>query len=95
MNCFVSGSSTVTGARHDQGAFKVPHLRELGRTAPYFHNGVFATLEAVIDFYDRGGGAGLGLDVPNQDPDVRPLRLSPADRRDLLVFLREALRDAP
>ena len=72
----------------------MPGLRNVGRTAPYFHNGRYATLEQVIDFYDRGGGLGLGLDVPNQDPEVRPLHLSPAEKRVLLLFLRQALDDA-
>jgi len=47
----------------------------------------------VVDFYDRGGGRGLGLEVPNQDPEIRPLHLSSEDKRVLLVFLREALDD--
>jgi cytochrome c peroxidase len=77
------------------GAFKVPTVRNAGRTAPYFHNGRYATLEAVVDFYDRGGGRGLGLDVPNQDPEIRPLHLSADEKRVLLVFMRDALDDPP
>jgi cytochrome c peroxidase len=75
------------------GDFRVPTVRNAGRTAPYFHHGRYATLEQVVDFYDRGGGKGLGLDVPNQDPEIRPLRLTAEDRRVLLVFLRDALTD--
>ncbi len=77
------------------GDFRVPTVRNASRTAPYFHHGRYATLEQVVDFYDRGGGKGLGLDVPNQDPEVRPLHLSTEDKRVLLVFLREALTDPP
>ena len=87
------GSHAVDADRGRQGAFKVPIVRNVARTAPYFHHGRYATLEQVVDFYDRGGGAGLGLDVPNQDPEVRPLHLSAEERRVLLVFMREALRD--
>jgi cytochrome c peroxidase len=76
------------------GDFRVPTVRNAGRTAPYFHHGRYATLEQVVDFYDKGGGKGVGLDVPNQDPEVRPLRLSAEDKRVLLVFLRDALSDA-
>jgi cytochrome c peroxidase len=76
-------------------AFKTPTLRNAKLTAPYFHNGAFRTLEETIDFYDQGGGRGLGLEVPNQDPDVRPLLLSPEEKRVLAVFLREALLDPP
>jgi cytochrome c peroxidase len=35
------------------GAFKVPTLRNVARTAPYFHNGAFATLREAVDFYAR------------------------------------------
>jgi cytochrome c peroxidase len=75
------------------GAFRTPTVRNVSRTAPYFHHGRYASLEQVIDFYDRGGGRGLGLTVPNEDPEIRPLHLSAEDRRVLLVFLREALSD--
>ncbi len=47
-----------------------------------------------MSFYNKGGGRGLGLDVPNQDPDVRPLKLTPEEERLLLRFLRESLLDA-
>jgi cytochrome c peroxidase len=89
------GRFDVTRAAADRRAFKTPTLRDVGETAPYFHHGRFRTLEQVVDLYDRGGGRGLGLDVPNQDPDVRPLHLDAAERRALLAFLREGLRDAP
>jgi cytochrome c peroxidase len=84
---------TVDADRGQGGAFKVPTLRNVGRTAPYFHHGRYATLEQVVDFYDRGGGRGLGLDIPGQDPEVRPLHLSAEEKRVLLVFMREALSD--
>ncbi|HTB72132.1 MAG TPA: cytochrome c peroxidase [Polyangiaceae bacterium] len=76
------------------GDFRVPTVRNIGQTAPYFHNGRYATLDRVVDFYDKGGGRGLGLDVPNQDPEIRPLHLTSEEKRVLLVFLREALTDA-
>jgi cytochrome c peroxidase len=75
------------------GAFRTPTVRNIDRTAPYFHNGRYATLDQVVDFYDRGGGRGLGLSVPNEDPEIRPLTLSPEDKRVLLVFMRDALTD--
>ena len=87
------GRSAVSMRPLDQGAFKTPTVRDVAKTAPYFHNGTFPTLESVVDFYDGGGGRGLGLDVPNQDPDVRPLKLTPAEKRALLRFLRVALTD--
>lgn len=87
------GRGGVTGRDADRGAFKTPTLRNLALTGPYFHNGTFPTIEAVLTFYDRGGGKGLGLDVPNQDPDIAPLRLTADERRLLAGFLRTALRD--
>ena len=87
------GRAVVTGRAQDEGAFKVPTVRDTGKTAPYFHHGRYATLEQVVDFYDQGGGRGLGMTVDNQDPEVRPLHLSAEEKRVLLVFLREALDD--
>lgn len=87
------GRGKLTGRARDERAFKTPTLRAVAATAPYFHNGAFSTLEQVVDFYDRGGGAGLGLAVPNQDPDVVPLRLTADERRVLLAFLRRALTE--
>jgi cytochrome c peroxidase len=87
------GRLGVTHDAADQGAFLVPTLRNVDRTAPYFHNGAFATLESVVDLFDKGGGRGLGLEVPNQHPDIRRLDLPASDRKALLRFLRVALAD--
>lgn len=88
------GRGAVTHRDADAHAFKTPTVRNIVRTAPYFHHGAYRTLEQVIEFYDRGGGVGLGLSVPNQDPDVRKLNLSPEEKSVLLEFLRVALNDA-
>jgi cytochrome c peroxidase len=89
------GVRVLDADRGRDGAFKVPTVRNVARTAPYFHHGRYATLEQVVDFYDQGGGTGLGLDVPAQDPEIRPLHLTSEERRVLLVFMREALTDPP
>lgn len=68
-------------------AFKTPTLRNIALTAPYMHNGVFATLEEVIDFYDKGGGQGLGLSIPNQTLPLAKLGLTPAEKKQLKAFL--------
>jgi cytochrome c peroxidase len=68
-------------------AFKVPTLRNVVHTAPYMHNGVFATLDQVVDFYEHGGGSGIGARVPGQTLAARPLHLSPRERKDLVAFL--------
>ena len=76
-------------------AFKTPTVREAARTAPYMHNGVYRTLEEVIEFYDRGGGAGIGIDLPHQTLPPEPLRLTRAEKRELLAFLRALRSDRP
>jgi cytochrome c peroxidase len=73
-------------------AFKTPGLRNVAVTAPYMHNGVFRTLDEVIDFYDRGGGNGLGMRLPNQTLLAEPLRLTDGEKQDLVAFL-DALTD--
>lgn len=52
------------------GAFKTPGLRALLDTAPYMHDGSEATLEAVVEFYDRGGNANEFLDTNMRDSDA-------------------------
>jgi len=69
-------------------AFKTPTLRNIALTAPYMHNGVYATLEEVVDFYDAGGGHGLGIALPHQTLPVDSLRLTRDERRDVIAFLR-------
>jgi cytochrome c peroxidase len=76
------GRAAVTGAAEDRGAFKTPTLREIERTAPYMHAGSLATLDDVIDFYDRGGGPSPGL-----DSRMRPLGLTAVEKRELRAFL--------
>jgi len=68
-------------------AFKTPTLRNIALTAPYMHNGVYKTLEEVIDFYNRGGGRGLGLPVPNQTLAAEKLQLTPKEKWQLKAFL--------
>ena len=66
-----------------QGNFKTPTLREIVRTAPYMHDGSLATLEDVIEYYDRGGNRNNSL-----DPEIRPLHLSIEEKRALISLLR-------
>jgi parallel beta-helix repeat protein len=67
------------------GAFRVPSLRNVALTAPYMHNGAFATLEEVVEFYAKGGGRHYG----NNDIDffVQGFDLSAQERDDLVAFL--------
>jgi len=76
----------------DLGAFKTPTLRNVTRTAPYMHNGVYATLWDVLQHYRFGGATGRF--VGTKDVSVVPLPLSDHDLEDLLAFLG-ALEDGP
>jgi cytochrome c peroxidase len=77
-----AGRGDITNDPRDVGAFKTPTLREVARTAPYMHDGSFATLDAVIDFYDRGARANANLDYR-----LKPLQLSREEKADLKAFL--------
>ena len=52
------------------------------------HNGVFNSLEQVIDFYDAGGGAGKGLKVENQTLSSDSLYLTKDEKKQLVAFIR-------
>ncbi|MGB3852098.1 MAG: cytochrome c peroxidase [Tunicatimonas sp.] len=73
-------------------SFKTTTVRNAALTAPYMHNGVYETLEEVVDFYNRGGGAGMGTDVPYQTLSPDPLHLSEQEQSDLVAFM-ESLTD--
>lgn len=67
------------------GGFKVPGLRNVELTAPYFHNGGQLTLRQVVDFYNRGGDFNQ---LPDLDPDIQPLGLTEDEKEALVVFLK-------
>ena len=76
------GRYMVTKNPEDIGAFKTPTLREIGRSAPYTHDGRFKTLEEVVNFYNQGG-----VKNPHQDPLIIPLELTEDEKHDLVQFL--------
>ena len=88
------GRMEVTRLESDRGKFKIPTLRNSSLSAPYMHDGRFATLEAVVDHYDHGVRRSSQLD-PNlaKHPDSG-LGLTPAEKQALVAFLR-TLTDAP
>jgi len=69
-------------------SFKTPTVRNVELTAPYFHNGEFATLQNVMDFYNHGGGAGVGLEVKNQTLAPDSLGLSQHEMEDIIAFMK-------
>jgi cytochrome c peroxidase len=79
------GRQLVTKLPEDGGKFRTMSLRNVAQTAPYMHNGAFAGLEQVIDFYDAGGGS-----HPNKTASLHPLGLTVEEKADLKSFL-EAL----
>lgn len=79
------GRMEVTGTPSDEGKMRTPSLRNLELRAPYMHNGRFATLSEVIDFYDQGGHFPGG--------ELVPLGLTAQQKADLLAFLTRPLTD--
>ena len=76
------GRFEVTGEPRDRWKYKTPSLRDVALTAPYMHDGSLRTLEAVVEFYNRGG-----IPNPGLDPLLRPLGLSNGEKSDLVAFL--------
>lgn len=75
-----------------QKAFKTPTVRNVSATAPYMHNGAYKSLEKVVEFYNKGGGKGIGLEVNNQTLSSAPLNLTGKEISDIVSFMR-ALED--
>jgi cytochrome c peroxidase len=77
------GRFAVTKDQRDWGVFKTPTLREIEHTAPYMHDGSLKTLDDVVEFYNKGG-------IPNRnlDANIKPLKLSEQEKKDLVSFLK-------
>lgn len=85
------GRYAVTEQEEDRGAFKTPTLRNVAETAPYMHDGSVATLEEVIEFYERGGEPNPWL-----DSKMRPIsNLTDQEKQDLLAFLQALTGEVP
>jgi cytochrome c peroxidase len=77
------GRYLITKDRKDWRAFKTPTLRDIAKTGPYMHNGIFETLDEVINFFDSGGGP--------DNTALKPLSLDSTEKENLKNFLVEAL----
>jgi cytochrome c peroxidase len=80
------GRMKLTGKQRDWGRFRVPALRDVANTGPFFHDGSAATLAGAVDLMAAGG-----KDNPNLSAQLRAVReskLSPQDRQDLVEFLK-------
>ena len=81
-----AGRLIVSGKIEDTAAFKTPTLRDIKLSAPYMHDGSFATLEEVVEHYNKGGNP-----HPQRDVDMVPLNLTAEEQVDLIAFLKEGL----
>ena len=68
-------------------SFKTPTIRNIEKTAPYMHNGVYDKLEEVIKFYELGGGNGIGMNLTYQTLPFDNLQLTPKEKNDLISFM--------
>lgn len=68
-------------------SFKTVTVRNVELTAPYFHNGAFSSLEEVLDFYNHGGGNGIGLEIRNQTLAADSLKLNSQEKEALIHFM--------
>ena len=73
------GEFLITKAPLKKHAFKTPTVRNSAITFPYMHNGVYQTLEEVLDFYNRGGGSGIGITTENQTLPTDKLNLTKSE----------------
>ena len=80
------GREAISKLGGDRGSFKTPSLREIARTGPYMHDGSLATLEDVVEYYNKGA-------TPNEflDEGIFPLKLSDEKKAALVAFLKEGL----
>ncbi len=90
-----NGRYTINPATETLNAFRTGTVRNAAYTKPYMHNGVFTTLEQVIDFYDAGGGAGRGLMVSNQTLSSDSLHLTVDEKKYLLAFIQSLNEPIP
>lgn len=81
------GRHVINSVDEMMNAFRTGTVRNAASTKPYMHNGVFQTLEQVIDLYDAGGGAGKKLKVDNQTLSTDSLHLTKEEKSNLVAFI--------
>lgn len=84
------GRFVVTKDEKDKGAFKTPTVRNVALNAPYMHDGSVATLEEVVEWYDKGGHPN-----PHLSDKIRPLKLTEQERADLVEFMKACTGPTP
>jgi len=78
------GRARLTGLVEDRYLYKVPSLRNVAVTAPYFHDGSYPTIRSVLDHYNSGGSE---FSLDDDDHRIKPLGLSEQEINDLEAFL--------
>jgi len=84
------GRFAVTKDERDRGAFKTPTVRNAALSAPYMHDGSVATLEEVVEWYDKGGHPN-----PHLSDKIRPLNLTAQEKADLVAFMKACTGPTP
>lgn len=84
------GRFVVTKDEKDKGAFKTPTIRNVALSAPYMHDGSIATLEEVVEWYDKGGHP-----HPQLSEKIRPLKLTSQEKADLVAFMQACTGPTP
>ncbi len=82
------GRYNVFGTDQRKHFFKTPTVRNINVTGPYMHNGVYTTLEEVVDFYNRGGGKGIGIHEAFQTLPFDALNLTKFEQESLVAFMK-------
>ena len=82
------GYFTITGDSLDYGKFKSPTLRNIAYTAPYMHDGRYATLEEVVEFYSTGLERSPTVDPLMKNLSQGGVQLNPEEKAALVAFLK-------
>jgi cytochrome c peroxidase len=69
-------------------SFKTPTIRNIEKTAPYMHNGIYSNLEDVLKFYELGGGNGIGMQLEFQTLPFDNLKLTEKEKKDIILFMK-------
>ena len=85
-----AGRFAVTKDKNDTGAFKTPTIRNVGKTAPYMHDGSQKTLEEVVEWYAKGGHPNAQL-----SDKIKKLDLTDQDKKDLVEFMHSVTGALP
>jgi len=89
------GRHNIFAKKETKNAFRTPTLRNVMKTAPYMHNGVFGNIDEVIDFYNKGGGIQHNYEVNNQTLSRDSLQLNTSEIQQLKAFLNALNENIP